>query len=48
MLESTFKGLTEFFRAMITGDEETANSIVFADISEDGETDEDMKIYGDD
>ncbi len=47
MLESTFRGLTEFFKAMIVGDGETANSIVFADMSEE-ENDEDVTIYGED
>lgn len=46
MLKSMFKCLTEFFKAMITGDDETANSIDFADMSEE-ENDEDMKIFGD-
>ncbi len=47
MLKSTFKGLTKFFKALIVGDEETANSIVFADMSEE-ENDEDVRIYGED
>ncbi len=47
MLKSMFKGLTKFFKAMIAGDEETANSIVFADMSKE-ENDEDVTIYGED
>ncbi len=47
MLKSTFKCLTEFFKALIVGDNETANSIVFADMSEE-ESGEDVTIYGED
>ncbi len=47
MLKSMFKGLAKFFKVLIIGDEETAKSIVFADMSEE-ENDEDVRIYGED
>ncbi len=47
MLKSMFKGLMEFFKALIVGDGETANPIVFADMSEE-ENDEDVRVYGED
>ncbi len=47
MLKSMFKGLTDFFKALIIGDGETAKSIVFADMSEE-ESGEDVTIYGED
>ncbi len=48
MTKTTFRNLTEFFKAIIVGDEEKANSITFDDMLEDNEIDEDMDLFEDD
>ncbi len=48
MTKITFRNLTDFFKALIVGDTEKANSITFNDMLEDNKIDEDMEIFEDD